>query len=266
MQKRWQIVAVIGLAAAPVLALDVPLTVRETARVGRIGNPVNSGVPLPRGAVRETAQLRLLDAQGKAMPASIETRARWLGDGSHKWVTVHFLANVPANDKISRKIPADRLAPFVQVYLRADVARPFAPADALLEQPAAGQTAEIEERGPGRAVVALKGTFSTPTASKANSTAGYVWLPRPARSRPERAGPGRSIPLASRSGPTARSRSTSNPPKASWSISTPITRPSSRSSTPVRSPATSRRLCCRPARRRSSEIHGPCVFTKALHD
>jgi hypothetical protein len=30
-------------------ALDVPLVIRETSGVARIGNPVNSGIPLPRG-------------------------------------------------------------------------------------------------------------------------------------------------------------------------------------------------------------------------
>ena len=35
-------------------ALDVPLTVREADGVARVSNPVNSGVPLPRGAVNSS--------------------------------------------------------------------------------------------------------------------------------------------------------------------------------------------------------------------
>lgn len=236
-------VAIMGLAMGRTLALEVPLTVRETAGVARSGSPVNSGVPLPLGAVREASQLRVLDAQGKPMLASIEPRARWLEDNSLKWVTVHFLADVPARGSLSCKlatsaaplpksdltvlqedksivvvtgparfvIPTDRLAPFAQVYLRGDAARPFAAADELLVQPASVtlvarngesrvvprtdehkgefrtelvsldkeaftqtatvQTAEIEERGPGRAAVALKGTFSTPAAKSLDFTA-----------------------------------------------------------------------------------------------
>jgi len=231
------------LAAGHLLAIEVPLTVRETAGVARTANPVHSGVPLPRGAVKDAAALRLLDAQGQVMTASIEPRARWLEDGTLKWVTLHFLADLPANGSIACKlassglpapasqlavtrqeqtiavvtgpakfiIPTDRLAPFDQVFIRADAGRAFADADALLSGPATVvlvarngesrvvprtdehkdefrtelvrldaqpftqtavvRTAEIEEQGPGRAVVALKGTFSTSAAPSLDFTA-----------------------------------------------------------------------------------------------
>jgi hypothetical protein len=229
----------VGVMGASAMAVEVALTVKEMAGVARVANPVNSGVPLPKGAVKEAAALRLLDGQGKPVLASIEPRARWLGDESLKWVTVHFLANVPANGAAQYRlatseaalpksplavtkegktitvvtgpakfvVPADRLAPFDQVYVRADEGRDFAESDALLAKPAvvtlagrngtsrvAGnseatyhaelvgledpfrqtgvvQSAEIEERGPGRAVVALKGTFSTAAAKSLDFTA-----------------------------------------------------------------------------------------------
>ncbi len=108
-------------------------------------------------------------------------------------------------------IPTDRFAPFDQVYFRADTAKEFTDGDALLAKPAnvilvgrngesrvvprtdehenefrtelvridekpftqtaVVQTAEIEERGAGRAVVALKGTFSTSEAKSLDFTA-----------------------------------------------------------------------------------------------
>jgi len=96
MVKLTAALLVVGVLGAQALALDVPLTVREGEGVTRVMSPVNSGVPLPKGAVKETSQLRLLDAEGKPVLASIEARNRWLGDKSLKWVTVHFLTSVPA--------------------------------------------------------------------------------------------------------------------------------------------------------------------------
>ncbi len=223
--------------------LKIALTVEETAGTGRVGNSVNSGVPLPMGAVRDVAELRLLDEQGKPVLASIEPRARWLDDESLKWVTVHFLADLPANGKMTLTlatsaaplpvseleleqsgntitvltgpakfvIPTDRFAPFDQVFVRQDGDTGFADGDAMLAQPAnvvlvarngesrvvartgeyedefrtelaaiddkpftqmaMVQSAAIEERGPGRAVVALKGTFSTSAAESLDFTA-----------------------------------------------------------------------------------------------
>ena len=220
--------------ARDVPILDVPLTVREAEGVRRAGNPINSGVPLPQGVVHQTDELRVLDGRGNVVLASIEPRARWIGDESLKWVTVHFVApdldadgeqhyrlvkstaDLPASPLRAEYgadgrtvvvetgparfvIPADRLGPFEQVYVRADAARGFEDDDAMLTEPATvelvarnGQSrivpregggpnraevarvddepftqqatlesAEIEESGPGRAVVALKGTFST---------------------------------------------------------------------------------------------------------
>jgi len=224
-------------------ALEIPLTVEEGAGIGRVGNAVNSGVPLPAGAVMNVSELRLLDDQGDVVLASIEPRAQWLGDESLKWVTVHFLAHLPANgrrvytlatstaalpesgleideaaDAISVitgpakfVIPTERFGPFDQVYLRPDASKDFAEEDALLTSPASAilvgrngesrvvprtgghegefrtevvavddepfvqvavvQSATVEERGPGRAVIALKGTFSTSLSESLDFTA-----------------------------------------------------------------------------------------------
>ena len=65
-------------------ALEIPLTVEEAAGVERVSNAVNSGVPLPRGAVKDAAALRLLDAQSEpvlAMPMTTPPRR-------NTWTTV----------------------------------------------------------------------------------------------------------------------------------------------------------------------------------
>ena len=85
-------------------ALDVPLVVREMSGVARIGNPVNSGIPLPKGAVKEPGELRLVDAFGNVVPASIEPRSRWLEDGSLQWVTVHFVTDLKAGGTLQYRL------------------------------------------------------------------------------------------------------------------------------------------------------------------
>jgi len=214
-------------------ALDVPLTVSEQEGICRVANPINSGVPLPEGVIFHPDELRVIDEKGEPVLASIEPRCRWLGDNSLKWVTVHFLADVPANGKRNYRlvtsrtsvpesplevvrqegkitvvtgpakfiIPTDRLAPFEQVYLREEMVGDFSEQGGLLAEPTVfvlkgrnGQSqvqdgeaeivsvegpfshtadvdsVEIEEDGPGRVVVALRGTFSTEKVSSLDFT------------------------------------------------------------------------------------------------
>jgi hypothetical protein len=222
-------------------AVDIPLVVHETEGVRRVQNPVNSGVPLPKGAAKDVSELRLVDAKGAVVPASIEPRCRWLGDNSLQWVTVHFLADLEPKGSLHLRllsgrgeaagspisiseapgsiavttgparfvVPTDRLGPFRQVYVRGKASRPFKESDAVLSrasdvvlvarngeskvvprvdrknefkselvrigapftQAAAIRSAQVEERGPGRVVIALKGTFSTPEDRSLDFTA-----------------------------------------------------------------------------------------------
>jgi len=234
-------IATVVAMQGQISALDVPIVVREINGLTRIGNPVNSGIPLPKGAVKEPGELRLVDPFGGVVPASIEPRSRWLEDGSLQWVTVHFVTDMdpgsaqeyrlvtstapaPSNLVDVKEgsgtitittgparfvIPTDRLAPFKQVYLRRELSRDFVEPDQVLARPAtvsltarngesrvvprpdkqnefkselvgigepftqiaAIRSAVVEERGPVRAVVALKGTFSTPGIESLDFTA-----------------------------------------------------------------------------------------------
>ena len=61
-QRFGAAIALVGWIAAPLPAaagLKVALEVRETAGVARVKDPCRSGVPLPPGAVRDVAKLRL---------------------------------------------------------------------------------------------------------------------------------------------------------------------------------------------------------------
>ncbi|MCX7590340.1 MAG: hypothetical protein N2255_01800 [Kiritimatiellae bacterium] len=81
--------------------LDLPLNVTEWARVDRRDEPVTGGVPLPPGAVFDTAKLRVVDPSGNPVPAQFKVMERWWKpayDDSIRWLKVDFLADVPATE------------------------------------------------------------------------------------------------------------------------------------------------------------------------
>ena len=92
--------AVVGLVLAAGFAagapLEVKLTVEESAGVAREAEPVSGGVPLPHGLVKDAAQVKLLDAAGKEVPAQFSAINRWGDDGSIMWLLVQSSATVPA--------------------------------------------------------------------------------------------------------------------------------------------------------------------------
>lgn len=58
------------------------------------GLPVTAGVPFPRGALRDTAHLRLVDEAGAEVPLQVEETARWSRFGSVRWVRLDFTTDV----------------------------------------------------------------------------------------------------------------------------------------------------------------------------
>ena len=80
----------IGSAARPARALDVDLTVRESAGVPRNGEVATTGVPLPMGALSspQAAAISGVDAQFQSL-------ATW-ADGSVKWLLVSFPVTLSA--------------------------------------------------------------------------------------------------------------------------------------------------------------------------
>ncbi len=71
-------------------ALDVSLTVRETAGADREGEFVTSGVPIPMGQLVSDQNAAIAGVDGQ-----FETLATW-GDGSVKWLLCTFPATIPA--------------------------------------------------------------------------------------------------------------------------------------------------------------------------
>lgn len=72
-------------------ALDVPLTVRETAGVGADGYPASAVIPLPQGQYTTTDTLGIA-----GVPSQVEVLERW-PDGSLRHVQVHFQPTVAAD-------------------------------------------------------------------------------------------------------------------------------------------------------------------------
>ena len=99
----------------------IPLSVNEPAGVTRSGSIVTSGVPLPRGRVTETTDLRILDlASGQAIPAQVRPLAQWR-DGSLKWVLADFPATVGAGGSASYALTEDGHTPLPQPPLTMSV-------------------------------------------------------------------------------------------------------------------------------------------------
>ena len=81
--------------------LDVAFT-DKAALDGQVpGFPVSVAIPLAKGAFRDTAGSRLLDAGGKAVPAQFAVLNRWwAANQSIRHLLVHFQPTVPATAAI----------------------------------------------------------------------------------------------------------------------------------------------------------------------
>ncbi len=58
------------------------------------GYPVSVGVPFPRGMVDSVDHLRIVDTEGRIVPAQAEALARWSKYGTLKWVRFDFTADL----------------------------------------------------------------------------------------------------------------------------------------------------------------------------
>ena len=79
------------------IALNVPLTVKETAGVGAEAYPITSVIPLPYGTYYDVNKFRLVDSSGATIPAQFDVLNRWWGkDNSVRHVKVNFQPTVKA--------------------------------------------------------------------------------------------------------------------------------------------------------------------------
>lgn len=85
-------------------SLNIPLTIQERTGVSRVNEPVQSGVPLPRGAqIFNTNGLSIVDGTtGQVVDADFIVTARWGGAPSDttkpiKWILATLKCSLPAN-------------------------------------------------------------------------------------------------------------------------------------------------------------------------
>jgi len=76
----------------------VPLAVLERAGFDRDKWPVTTGIPFPKGALRSTKNLHLINSKGVKIPYQTRTLGFW-DDGSIKWLLLDFQATLEAGKK-----------------------------------------------------------------------------------------------------------------------------------------------------------------------
>jgi len=76
-------------------ALEIPLEVREFDGCTRRSEVVTTGIPMPRGVVRDLSSLCVAAPDGRYVPAQFEILSAW-PDSSAKWVLVDFTADCAA--------------------------------------------------------------------------------------------------------------------------------------------------------------------------
>ncbi|HUT32514.1 MAG TPA: hypothetical protein VNE39_03455 [Planctomycetota bacterium] len=85
------------LLASSALAVEVQLTVSDDAQVARKGGVVTSGIPFARGALKDVAKLSVA-ADGQIIPAQFTLLAPW-DDGSVRWALMDCQVDLAAGGK-----------------------------------------------------------------------------------------------------------------------------------------------------------------------
>lgn len=99
-----------GTDVADPNGLNVALHVEDSAGVDRIGEPVRSGVPIPRAVqMTDASRFMVVDPEGVTVPAQVTVTSRWQGEPDDvskpiKWLLVDFVADVPAGSRSTYRL------------------------------------------------------------------------------------------------------------------------------------------------------------------
>jgi hypothetical protein len=97
---KWLCAALVTLSAAAAAAqgvpASIPIHVSEVGGIRRTQFPVTVRVPFPRGALRDPANVKLLNTQTE-VPSQASAETRW-PDGSVQWLSLDLNATIGPNE------------------------------------------------------------------------------------------------------------------------------------------------------------------------
>ena len=80
---------------------NIKLKISDYSGVGRVDWPVTSGIPFPKGVLKNPIHVALFDPSGKQIPLQTTVLSRyWEADSTVRWLLLDFNANVPANSSV----------------------------------------------------------------------------------------------------------------------------------------------------------------------
>jgi len=110
-----KILVIICLGFSIPFGLSLPLHVTDSTGIDRMNVPVWNGVPLPKGlfAISDTSKFAIQDSiNNNAVPAGFYVLGTW-GDGSIRWLGVHFQATVSAKKTTTYLLTDNQSNPIV---------------------------------------------------------------------------------------------------------------------------------------------------------
>lgn len=88
---------------------DIGVTFARMRGRASAREPITTGVPFPRGAVRDVAHLALADRDGTPLPMDAAVTERW-SDGSVRWALVDFMASSAGTEPVQYRLSLDGAA------------------------------------------------------------------------------------------------------------------------------------------------------------
>jgi hypothetical protein len=95
MRNTLAMIAVIVLSAAGLVSAEessISLHIDNPAKLNREW-PIVCGLPFPKGKIKDTKSLNVIDSTGKTIPCQFNITATWLKDKSIRWLLLNFTAN-----------------------------------------------------------------------------------------------------------------------------------------------------------------------------
>jgi hypothetical protein len=90
-----------------VTKIRIPIILKEKAEIDRFLEPVQTGIPFPKGEIRDVSELILKRENGEHLPSAATTLRTW-SDGSLKWVLIESQISMSASEEMTLFVENDR--------------------------------------------------------------------------------------------------------------------------------------------------------------